>query len=160
MPKTGPSDADVRGFIAAIDDPVRRADCESLLEPMSRATGEPPIIWGTGIVGFGRYHYRYESGREGVWFKVGFAPRSRKLTLYLLSGTAGYHDLLSKLGPHTSGKSCVYLRRLDDVDREVLGALIERSVAHIDEVEADRGAIPRMSAMPPPKRTPSSAGGT
>src|SRR5204863_7210923 len=99
-PKTAPSDEDPSRFIASIEDPVRRRDSEALVEMMTRASGAQPVIWGTGIVGFGRYHYRYDSGREGDWFKVGFAPRSKKLTIYPLSGMVGYDDLLSRLGAH------------------------------------------------------------
>jgi hypothetical protein len=116
---------------------------------MRRATGAKPVLWGGWMVGFGTYHYRYASGREGDWFKVGFASGSRGLTVYLLSGMADDDDLLARLGRHRRTDVCLYVRRLDDVDLEVLDELITRSVAHIDQVEADAGAVPRLSDMPP-----------
>jgi hypothetical protein len=150
-PKTKPSDDDVGAFIASIEDPSRRADAEALARMMRDATGADTALWGGRMVGFGTYHYRYASGREGDWFKVGFALGSKKLTLYLMSGLEGYGDLLARLGPHSGGRSCLYVKRLSDVDPAVLEAVIQRSVAHIDEVEAEQGAIPRMSEMPPLK---------
>jgi hypothetical protein len=149
--KTKPSDADVSAFIALIEDPSRREDAEALTRMMRAATGATPLLWGGRMVGFGSYHFRYASGREGDWFKVGFALGSRKLTLYLMSGLDGCSDLLPKLGPHSGQNACLYLRRLADVDVDVLDAMIRRSVAHLDQVEADKGAVPRMSEMPPPK---------
>jgi hypothetical protein len=148
--KTKPS-GDVAAFIASIADPARRADAEALARMMREATGAEPALWGGRMVGFGSYHFRYASGREGDWFKVGFALGSNKLTLYLMSGLEGYGDLLARLGPHSGGRSCVYVKRLSDVDPAVLEAVVRRSVAHIDQVEAEQGAIPRMSEMPPPK---------
>ena len=149
--RTQPSNDDVTAFIASIEDPSRRADAESLRRLMQAATGASPLIWGGRMIGFGRYHFRYASGREGDWFKVGFALGSKKLTLYLMSGMEGYSDLLASLGPHSAGNSCLYVRQLADVDLDVLDALIRRSVAHLDQVEVDMGAVPRMSDMPPPK---------
>lgn len=139
---------DIAAFVAGIEDEARRADAEALLDLMSAATTEEPRLWGSSMIGFGTYHYRYASGREGDWFKVGFAPRKSNITVYLLSGMVGYDDLLAKLGPHKAGKSCVYVKRLADVDRDVLTELVKRSVAHIDQVEADAGGVPRMSDMP------------
>jgi len=149
--KTEPTDQDASSFIASLPDRTRREDAEGLVALMAGATGERPVLWGSGMVGFGTYHYRYASGREGDWFKVGFAARSKRLTIYLLSGLVGYDDLLARLGTFARGKSCLYVRRLDDVDRGLLDDLVRRCVAHIDQVEADLGAIPRMSEMPPPK---------
>ena len=146
---TGPLPSDVTAFINGIQHDARRDDCRRLLDLMRDVTGEEPQLWGGSMIGFGSYHYRYASGREGDYFKVGFAPRKSNLTVYLMSGVAGYEDLLAKLGPHTTGKSCVYLKRLDDIDTRVLTALIERSVAHVDQVWADVGGVPRMSEMPP-----------
>jgi hypothetical protein len=150
-PKTTSAAGDVGAFVASIEDASRRADSQSLVRLMRRATGDTPRLWGSGMVGFGTYHYRYASGREGDWFKVGFAPRSKGLTIYLLSGLVGYDDLLSRLGKHTQSRSCIHIRRLSDVDMDVVRALVERSVAHIDQVESDLGAIPRLSDMPPPR---------
>ena len=145
-----PQSSDVTAFIDGIQNDVRRDDCRRLLDLMRRATGEEPQLWGTSMVGFGSYHYRYASGREGDYFKVGFAPRKANLTVYLMSGLVGYDDLLTKLGPHTEGKSCIYIKRLNDIDESVLTALIKRSVAHLDQVWATAGGVPRMSEMPPP----------
>ena len=150
-PKTRPTGEDVSTFLASIQDAAVRADSRALVDVMGEVTGDPPRMWGGGMVGFGRYHARYASGREGEWPKVGFAPRARQLTVYLMSGLVGYEDLLDRLGRHRTGKSCLYLRRLDDVDRDVLTALIERAVRHLDQVEEKEGGIPRMSEMPPPE---------
>jgi hypothetical protein len=146
---TRPQPGGVTEFLDGIEDEVRRADCRSLLGVMRDITGEEPQLWGSSMVGFGTYHYRYASGREGDYFKVGFSPRKANLTLYLMSGMVGYDDLLARLGPHKTGKSCIYVKRLDDLDREVLAELIERSVAHIDQVYDAAGGVPRMSEMPP-----------
>ena len=88
-------------------------------------------MWGPGIVGFGQYHYRYESGREGDWFLTGFSPRKANLTLYIMAGFERYEDLMSRLGPHKTGKSCLYVKRLPDLDKGVLRELVEASVAHM-----------------------------
>lgn len=148
---TSDSSADVDGFIDGIADDARREDSRTLLELMRQVTGEEPKMWGSSMVGFGSYHYRYESGREGDFFKVGFSPRKANITLYLLSGMVAYDDLLARLGPHKTGKSCIYVKRIGDLDHDVLTALIQRSVNHIEQVEADLGGVPRMSEMPPPK---------
>lgn len=138
---------DVSTHLAGIVDAGRRADAHALVELMRSVTDEQPRLWGTTL-GFGEYHYRYASGREGTTFKVGFAARKANLTIYLMSGLVGYDDLLAELGPHKTGKSCLYVKRLDDVDSTVLARLVRRSVAHLDRVAAEAGAIPRMSEMP------------
>ncbi len=129
--KTKPNDGDVEAFLAAIEDEGRRDDCRAILTLMRDITGCEPKMWGKSIVGFGSYHYKYDSGREGDWFVTGFSPRKQALTLYIMSGFSRHDELLSKLGKHTTGKSCLYVKKLDDVDVEVLGELIERSVAHV-----------------------------
>ena len=129
--KTKPHDGDVEAFLDGIEDPTKRADCRELVAMMQEATGAPPKLWGPSIVGFGSYHYRYESGREGDWFEAGFAPRKRDLTLYVMPGFAGHEKLMAKLGRHKTGKSCLYIKQLDDVDRPALRTLIEKSVAHL-----------------------------
>ncbi|MDH3308732.1 MAG: DUF1801 domain-containing protein, partial [Acidimicrobiia bacterium] len=116
---------------------------------MSDATGEEPKVWGADTIGFGQYHYRYKTGQEGDFFKVGFSPRKDKLTLYIMSGVRGFDDILERLGSHQSGKSTVHLKRLGDADRQVLVELVTACVAHLDAVEAALGAIPRMSDIPP-----------
>lgn len=148
-PKTKPTGASVGAFLDAIQDEGRRRDSRRLTALMSKVTGEKPRMWGSGIVGFGTVHTKYASGREGDWPQVGFAPRKRNLTIYLMSGFVGYEDLLSKLGQHTTGKACLYVKSLDAVDEEVLTELVRRSVAHVVAVEAESGGVPRMAHMPP-----------
>ncbi len=131
--KTKPSDDDVAAFIAAIPDETQRQDAATLAALMERATGSPPALWGGKMVGFGSYHYHYASGREGDWFVVGFAPRSRNLTLYIMNGFDGYTELLGRLGKHSTGKSCLYVKGLADLDLDVLTELVNRSVAAVRE---------------------------
>lgn len=126
--KTGLNDASVAEFIAGVDDPVRRHDCEELISMMRDATGAEPKLWGSSIVGFGSYHYRYDSGREGDWMLCGFSPRKHSLTIYIMPGFSAYADLMKKLGKHKTGKSCLYINRLRQIDREVLCQLIDHSV--------------------------------
>jgi hypothetical protein len=128
--KTRPTDASVDAFLAAIPDDARREDCLAVARLMRQATGAEPRMWGTGIVGFGSHHYRYESGREGDWFVIGFAPRKQDLTLYLTYGFDRHAALMKQLGKHKAGRACLYIRRLSDVDLEVLKQLIAVSVAH------------------------------
>ncbi|MBL8299023.1 MAG: DUF1801 domain-containing protein [Rhodanobacteraceae bacterium] len=130
--KTQPTQATLAAFLAAVADPARRADCAAVAKLMQKITGEKAVIWGTGIVGFGRYRYRYESGREGEWPVVGFSPRKNDLTLYLMCGFDGAEALLARLGKHKTGKSCLYLKSLASVDLEVLEELIVRGVAAME----------------------------
>ena len=126
--KTQPTKVDVEAFLAAVPDERRRADARALCSLLSEVTGEPPVMWGTSIVGFGTYHYRYESGHEGDSALVGFSPRKANLVLYLVGGFADRHPkLLEKRGPHTTGKGCLYLKSLADVDLDVLRQLVDRS---------------------------------
>ena len=97
---------------------------------MAEETGEPPRMWGASIVGFGSYHYAYASGREGDWMALGFSPRKANLTLYLMDGFGGYGELLDRLGKHSTGKSCLYIKRLSDVDVDVLREMVRRSYRH------------------------------
>jgi Domain of unknown function (DU1801) len=129
-PKTTPTDQDVGAFLAAIPDDQRRRDSERICRLMAEETGEPARMWGTGIVGFGSYRYTYASGREGDWMALGFAPRKQHLVLYLMDGFADYEALLARLGRHSTGKACLYVKRLDDVDLDVLRELVRRSYAH------------------------------
>lgn len=127
-PKTLPTKASVAAFIAAVPDEQRRKDCQVVAKLMQAATGEKPVLWGTSIVGFGTYRYKYASGREGDWPVVGFSPRSRDLTLYIMPGFDGFAELLPKLGKHRRSVSCLYLKRLADVDLAVLEKIIAGSV--------------------------------
>jgi hypothetical protein len=123
-PKTLPTDASVDDFVAAVEAPGRRADAQALLALMREITHDPGQMWGPSIVGFGRYHYVYASGREGDWPKIGFSPRKSNLVLYIMPGFAGYDELLQRLGKHKTGSSCLYLNKLADVDPAVLRELI------------------------------------
>jgi hypothetical protein len=126
--KTKATEASVESYLSAIEDESRRKDCEALVELMSRVTNEPPKMWGTGIVGFGSYHYKYESGREGDSSLAGFSSRKGDLSLYLAANYPGHAELLARLGRHKMGKSCLYIRRLSDVDIQALEQLVARSV--------------------------------
>ena len=129
--KTTPTDADVDAFVAAVEHPVRRRDAERLIALMSRITGEPPRMWGPTLVGFGSYHYRSASGREGDAGAAGFSPRKAATTVYLPDGVDAHSDLLATLGPHTVGVSCVYIKDLDTVDLGVLEEVVRRSYATV-----------------------------
>ncbi|MBK7613695.1 MAG: DUF1801 domain-containing protein [Vitreoscilla sp.] len=129
--KTKANDNSVAAHIAAITDEARRADCEALVTLMSRATGHGPVMWGGSIVGFGSYHYRYESGREGDSCLTGFASRKADISVYLVAGFAGQDELLARLGRHKMAKACLSLRRLSDVDLQVLEQLVAGSVAEV-----------------------------
>ena len=127
--KTTPNRSSVKAFLDGIEDPQKRKDCRTLSRMMRQATGKRASMWGTSIVGFGSYHYRYESGREGDFFLAGYSPRARNLTVYVMDGFSGAKALLKRLGPHSIGKSCLYIKRLEDVDLDVLQQLIDGSVA-------------------------------
>ncbi|HVT45757.1 MAG TPA: DUF1801 domain-containing protein [Thermoanaerobaculia bacterium] len=129
--KTKATGSSVDEFLAAIPDESRRRDCLTVLEMMKKATKAEPKMWGPSIVGFGSYHYKYESGREGDWFAAGFSPRKKDLTLYIMAGFDRYEDLMSRLGKFKTGKSCLYVRNLGDIDLAVLRELITASVGHV-----------------------------
>ena len=122
------TEASVAGFLAAVPDEQRRQDARRLCAMMREITGEPPTMWGTSIIGFGTYHYRYASGHEGDAPLASFSPRRQHLAIYLV-GEFGdrYQPLLARLGPHKTGKGCLYLKRLDDVDHDALRELVDRS---------------------------------
>jgi hypothetical protein len=134
--KTKMSDASVEAFLNGIDDEQKREDCFALLKLMKQATRAEPRMWGSSIVGFGTYHYEYASGREGDWMLAGFSPRKQNLTLYIMSGFEQYDALLKKLGKHSTGKSCLYIKKLQDVDMAVLKQLVEQSVKHMVKTNA------------------------
>lgn len=138
--KTQATEASVDAFLDAIADPQRRDDCRHVRALMEAATGAPAVMWGPSIVGFGRYLYRYASGREGEWPVIGFSPRKNDLTLYLMPGFEAQAALMAKLGKHKTGKSCLYLKRLADVDQAVLEELITRSVAAMAPQRVDSPA--------------------
>jgi hypothetical protein len=127
--KTKPTKLSVAAFIDAITDPSRRADAKALVKLMKRAAGEKPQMWGPSIIGFGSYHYRYDSGREGDMPLIGFSPRKPATVLYNTHGSSDSKVLLAKLGKHTTGKGCLYIKKLTDVDQKVLETMIVKSVA-------------------------------
>ena len=125
--KTKATEVSVAGYIAALPDESQRADAKALVKVMQGATGEKPKMWGPSIIGFGSYHYVYESGREGDMPIVGFSPRKAATVIYGLRASSDAESLLAKLGKHTTGKGCVYIKRLSDVDQKVLSTLITKS---------------------------------
>jgi len=127
--KTKATKASVEKYLSAIKDEVRRKDCAALVKLMSRATKEPPVMWGTGIVGFGSYHYTYESGREGDMCLTGFSSRKGDISVYLTADFPGRDKLLARLGKHKMAKACLYIRSLADVDTKVLEQLVAGSAA-------------------------------
>lgn len=129
--KTRPTDVSPTAFLQKVPDEERRQDCFALLQIMQELTGSEPRMWGPGIVGFGSYRYRYASGREGDWMLIGFSPRKKDLTLYIMGGFEGHEALLAKLGKHKTGKSCLYIKRLADIDLSVLKSVIVASVRYM-----------------------------
>jgi hypothetical protein len=129
--KTQPTGEDVEAFLAAIPDERRRADARAVRDLLARVTGEPAVMWGKAIVGFGQQHLRYDSGRELDWMVIGFSPRKASTTIYLSDGFDAHTDLLGRLGKHTTSGACLHVKRLADVDPGVLEELLARSVAHV-----------------------------
>jgi hypothetical protein len=127
--KTTPTKVSVATFIDALTDPVRRSDAKALIKLMQKASGEEPRMWGPSIIGFGSYHYKYESGREGDMPVIAFSPRKAATVLYGLTGFGEATALLAKLGKHSTGKGCLYIKKLADVDQHALEALIVKSLA-------------------------------
>lgn len=162
--KTQPTTASVPAFIAALPDARQRADCNALAKLMTRATGEPPVLWGRNIVGFGRYRYRYASGTTGDWPLAAFAPRGTELTLYFMDGFDTHAAALKQLGPHKRAKACLYLKSLDGLDRTVLASMVAASVQTMrarwpaDGADASRPAArPAKKAAAPKQRTAAGA---
>ena len=131
--KTKPTGLSVDEFIQSVEDARKRADSLVLLDMMSDITGAEPRMWGGSIVGFGDYHYRYASGREGDWFLTGFSPRKQNLTVYIMGYLAHFEKEVQDLGKYKQGKGCLYIKRLDDVDLKVLRKLIEVSIKKLEE---------------------------
>lgn len=129
--KTKRTSASVAGFLDAIEDDQIRKDCKTIAGIMRGATGARPEMWGSSLVGFGKYHYTYASGREGDWMEVAFAPRAKNITLYIMSGFAEHAELLKRLGKHSTGKGCLYIKRLSDVHVPTLTKLVNASVKHV-----------------------------
>jgi hypothetical protein len=131
QPKTQPTGASVQEFLAAVPDPQKRADGNTLMAIIKDVTGEEAAMWGPSIVGFGSYHYRYSSGHSGVSMAAGFSPRKTALAVYIMQGFSPHGDLMNRLGRYKTGRSCLYIKRLSDVDLEVLRELIGRSFKYI-----------------------------
>ncbi len=127
--KTKPTNASVNRFLKSTCDGQKLRDCFDLIDLMQLVTGKKPKMWGTSIVGFGSYHYKYATGREGDWPIVGFSPRKQNISIYIMLGFSRYNSLMKKLGKFKTGKSCLYVKTLDDIDRNVLKKLVEKSVA-------------------------------
>ena len=125
--KTKQNKASVAGFLKSVESDQRRNDSKELLAMMKEITGKAPKMWGDSIVGYGAYHYKYQSGREGDWMVTGFSPRKQNLTVYIMPGFAKYQALLKKLGKYKTSVSCLYINKLDDVDRKVLKQLVSRA---------------------------------
>ena len=138
--KTQRNSTSVKSFIDTVPDEQRRKDARAVSAIMQDVTGEKPAMWGTSIVGFGSYHYKYDSGQEGDWPLVGFSPRKDSLTLYIMPGFAEYGGLLEKLGKHKKGVSCLYIKSLDDVHVPTLKTLVRQSVKHMKKIVKERSS--------------------
>jgi hypothetical protein len=134
--KTQKNAASVEEFLNSVPDEKKREDSFAILKLMQEITGDEPAMWGTSIIGFGSYRYKYASGREGEWFLTGFSPRKQNLTLYIMSGFGNYDALLPGLGKYKTGKSCLYINKLEDVNPETLRELIKQSVDHMVKTNA------------------------
>lgn len=136
--KTKPSQKSVKEFLDSIENEKRRKDARAIDKIMQEVTGEKGIMWGPSIVGYDSYHYKYDSGQEGDWMAVGFSPRKQSLVLYIMSGFKRYNELMKNLGKYKTGKSCLYVNTLEDVDEKILRELIRESVDFIKEYYADK----------------------
>lgn len=132
--KTKATNADVHIFIASITDAGQRAGCEKIMQLMQAASGETPKMWGASIVGFGSYNYAYDSGRDGTWFLMGFSPRKNNITLYFMAGTERYKTELQQLGKHTTGKSCLYIKSLDEIKLPVLKKIMRQNLEDLKTI--------------------------
>lgn len=129
--KTQKTDKDVRKFLETVENPTRKADAFKILEILTEITQKEPILWGNSIIGFGDYHYKYKTGREGDWFEIGFSPRKQALTLYLMNGVEKNKSILDRLGKHKTGVGCVYIKKLTDIDIPTLKELIANSLGDL-----------------------------
>ncbi len=129
--KTKKNDGSVDEFLNSVENPKRKADAFEILNLMKEVTGEEAVMWGKSLVGFGSYDYKYASGKEGSWFLTGFSPRKQSMTLYIMPGFDRYDDLMSDLGKYKTGKSCLYVNKLEDVDMDVLRQLVQLSADHM-----------------------------
>ncbi|MCY3885090.1 MAG: DUF1801 domain-containing protein [Gammaproteobacteria bacterium] len=131
--KTKPNDASVEKFLSQVDDVKKREDTQTIVDMMGEITGYSATMWGPSIIGFGKYSYKYKSGHSGEWAITGVSPRARNISVYIMPGFGNYEDLMSRLGKHKTGKSCLYINRLSDVNTDVLRELISKSVDYMKE---------------------------
>ena len=131
--KTRQNNKSVRQFIDGVEDKKKREDCKVILKLMEEVTKSKPKMWGDSIVGFGNYHYEYESGREGDWFLTGFSPRKQNLTLYIMSGFKEHSELLKNLGKYKTSKACLYINKIEDINLDILKKMISKSVERLVE---------------------------
>jgi hypothetical protein len=132
--KTKQNRASVSAFLKSVENDQRRKDSQELLAMMKAVTGKAPKMWGDSIVGFGAYHYKYKTGREGDWMVTGFSPRKQNLTVYIMPGFSKYQALLKRLGKYKTSVSCLYLNKLDDIDRKVLKQLVARAYQDMQKI--------------------------
>ena len=132
--KTRETSASVTKFLAGVEDPQKRADCRGIARIMREVTGKRPKMWGDSIVGYGRYDYTYKSGHSGTWMLTGFSPRARNITVYIMPGFSKFEPLMKKLGKYKTSRSCLYIKRLEDVDESVLARLVRDSVAEMQRI--------------------------
>lgn len=131
--KTKKTDVTPQSYVAAIADEVRRADCQIILDMMGDISGWEPKMWGASMVGFGDYHYKYESGREGDYFRIGFSNRAQNISIYIMPGYQNFDDELARLGKHKMGKSCLYIKRVSDIDEAVLREIMTKGLKIMEE---------------------------
>lgn len=132
--KTIPTSKSVSKFLDSIEPVERREDCFAIQNLMKSITGKMPVMWGDSIVGFGNYHYKYDSGHEGDFFRTGFSPRKAALTVYIMPGYQNYGKLLERLGKHKTGKSCLYIKKLSDIDMKILKELIRQGLSDLEKI--------------------------
>ena len=137
--KTRPNDASVLDFLSSVESESKRDDCYEIMNMMQDVSGEEPRMWGSSIIGYGTYHYKYASGREGDWMRIGFSPRKQNITLYLMTGVEKNEEILSRIGKYKNGKSCFYIKRLDDIDRSVLKELMVASLKDLEQIYGEDG---------------------
>ncbi|MEP0986583.1 DUF1801 domain-containing protein [Ekhidna sp.] len=135
--KTKPNNLSVEAFIDSIEPEWKRDDARELLKLITKISGEKPVMWGDSIVGFGNYHYKYDSGREGDWFLAGFSPRKTSMTIYVMGGFEGQEELLEKLGKHKKSVGCLYIKKLADINLGILEKMTEKSIEMLKKRYAD-----------------------
>ena len=135
--KTKPNDQSVEDFIDSVEPEWKRDDAREVLQLLKKITGEEPVMWGDSIVGFGNYHYKYKTGREGDWFLAGFSPRKTSMTIYMMGGFDGQEELLEKLGKHKKSVGCLYVKKMADIDTKVLEQMTKLSIATLKKRYAE-----------------------